>query len=106
MEALSVLSTLDNVSLASVFFGILTFGCVANFCFNAFFHPLSTYPGPRMAAASGWWLAYHEVFREQSLTNILFSLHQRYGIQLPTTQIHATVAKRGQVPLFDMDLIR
>ncbi|KAL4743985.1 cytochrome P450 [Aspergillus similis] len=40
-------------------------------------HPLSSIPGPRLAACTSLWLAYHTYIGDECST--LFALHQRYG---------------------------
>lgn len=45
----------------------------------AVLHPLAKFPGPKLAAVSGWWLVYHEWFLGKSLTDILFELHKNHG---------------------------
>ncbi|KAK1963578.1 averantin oxidoreductase [Colletotrichum sublineola] len=45
--------------------------------YNIYFHPLSKYPGPRLAAATPWWTAY-SLFRGCTPFDLL-ELHNRYG---------------------------
>jgi hypothetical protein len=47
--------------------------------YNAYFHPLSRFPGPRGAACTRLWLAYMEVGRGVSLSTLRAELHQKYG---------------------------
>lgn len=44
---------------------------------NIYLHPLSKYPGPRLAAASRLWYCYH-CYRG-SLVHTLHQLHEKYG---------------------------
>ncbi|KZV68238.1 cytochrome P450 [Peniophora sp. CONT] len=46
---------------------------------NLTFHPLSCFPGPKIAAATGWYATYYEVFKDGSLVDRLFELHKKYG---------------------------
>ena len=48
--------------------------------FNAFVHPLKAFPGPLPAGASLWWKTYIEVFKKQSMTDVLVELHKKYGM--------------------------
>lgn len=46
---------------------------------NIFFHPLSCFPGPRLAASSTWWSAYQQVIMGRSMHHICERLHEQYG---------------------------
>jgi cytochrome P450 len=46
-------------------------------CYNAFFHPLARFPGPRLASVTGLWRLYHITIGDWS--EIILDLHQRYG---------------------------
>ncbi|KAM0418949.1 hypothetical protein ACHAPT_012107 [Fusarium lateritium] len=59
--------------------GILAAYWLGTFLFNLFLHPLTKFPGPRLAAGSQWWLSYREAIKGESLTNILRGLHDTYG---------------------------
>ncbi|KAI1391262.1 cytochrome P450 [Hypoxylon trugodes] len=47
------------------------------FAYNIYFHPLSKYPGPRIASATSWWLALPYV--RGGLHKYLLKLHEQYG---------------------------
>jgi hypothetical protein len=47
--------------------------------YNIYFHPLSHFPGPRGAACTRLWLAYMELVKCVSLSDIRVELHQKYG---------------------------
>ena len=47
--------------------------------YNLYFHPLAHFPGPRLAAASKFWLAYQEFVRGISLSDVRDELHANYG---------------------------
>jgi hypothetical protein len=42
-------------------------------------HPLQSYPGPKLAAFTGWYKAYYEVIKGGELVDLLEKLHARYG---------------------------
>lgn len=44
-----------------------------------FFHPLASYPGPKLAAASWWYMTYYEVFKDGAFVDHLETLHEIYG---------------------------
>jgi hypothetical protein len=47
--------------------------------YNVYFHPLAHFPGPKLAAASKYWLFYQEFVRGISLSDIRDDLHTQYG---------------------------
>jgi hypothetical protein len=47
--------------------------------YNVYLHPLAHFPGPRLAAASKFWLAYQEFVRGVSLSDVRDELHANYG---------------------------
>ncbi|KAH9990459.1 cytochrome P450 [Xylariaceae sp. FL0662B] len=64
---------------AKAILGGLAIFWIFHACANVFFDPLSKFPGPKLAAVSGWWLVYYEVVKAESLTDILIRLHKHYG---------------------------
>lgn len=59
----------------SFVFGILLPLAVAGY--RLFFHPLSRIPGPRLAAITNCWLAYH--VRNGNMLQLGKTLHTKYG---------------------------
>lgn len=59
--------------------------CVAAFfsfvLFRLFLHPLSRYPGPRLAALTTWYQAYFDVYKHGRLLRHVDFLHDIYGEQ-------------------------
>lgn len=49
--------------------------------FNAFYHPLAAFPGPRAAAVTAWYKTYQEVFLGRSWIDVLQELHSTYGMR-------------------------
>jgi hypothetical protein len=47
--------------------------------YNVYIHPLARFPGPKLAAASKYWLAYQEFVRGISLSDLRDELHAQYG---------------------------
>ncbi|KAH9172366.1 putative P450 monooxygenase [Lactarius sanguifluus] len=68
---------------------ILTFS-VWRILYNLYFHPLSHFPGPKIAACSRLWLAYREVIKGESLSDLRVELHQKYGeiVRLTPNELH------------------
>ncbi|KAI1377472.1 cytochrome P450 [Hypoxylon crocopeplum] len=54
---------------------VLYYACL--FAYNVYFHPLSKYPGPRIAAATPWWAALSYV--RGTMPTDLLKLHNQYG---------------------------
>jgi hypothetical protein len=46
---------------------------------SLFFHDLSKYPGPRLAAMTSLYRAYFDIVRDGGWVQHLFSLHEKYG---------------------------
>ncbi|KAH9177359.1 cytochrome P450 [Lactarius sanguifluus] len=68
---------------------ILTFS-VCRIVYNLYFHPLSHFPGPKLAACSRLWLGYHEVIKGESLSDLRVELHRQYGevVRLTPNELH------------------
>lgn len=47
---------------------------------SVFFHALSKYPGPPLAAATTLYRAYYDIVKDGGWLEHLFSLHETYGI--------------------------
>lgn len=47
-----------------------------------YFHPLSKVPGPRLAAATGWYEFYYDVIRKGYYSHRYPELHEKYGKSL------------------------
>ena len=62
---------------------------------NVWFHPLSKYPGPIAARASEWWKVYIEVWKKESMTEVLSQLHEQYGdvVRTSPNELHFASAK-------------
>ncbi|KAI0038829.1 putative P450 monooxygenase [Auriscalpium vulgare] len=58
--------------------------------YNQYFHPLAHFPGPRWAARTRLWLAYMEVYRGISLSDIRYQLHKKYGdiVRITPDELH------------------
>ncbi len=74
--------------------------------YRLLFHPLKSFPGPRLAALTGWYQTYYEVFCDGLFVQKLEELHKIYGtspqastsvyllMQLRTSRSHKS--KRGK----------
>ncbi|KIK54972.1 hypothetical protein GYMLUDRAFT_886116 [Collybiopsis luxurians FD-317 M1] len=58
----------------------LSFSYLAALClYRLFFHPLHRYPGPTIAALTGWYELYHNIFQGGGLVAEIEKLHELYG---------------------------
>lgn len=44
-----------------------------------YYHSLSRYPGPRLAALTSWYRAYYDIVKDGGWSEHLEHLHNRYG---------------------------
>lgn len=58
---------------------VIPFFFVARIFYRLYLHPLSKYPGPRLAAISSLYRAYHQTWRDGRLVEQLTHLHEIYG---------------------------
>ena len=62
----------------TLLFTFLAYGAYIVF-YRLYLHPLANFPGPRLAAVSTLWRAYHQVWRDGKLIHTTKRLHKRYG---------------------------
>jgi hypothetical protein len=67
-------ASVQNVLIAAV----LTWSSWSAF-YNVYLHPLARFPGPKLAAASKYWLFYQEFVKGVSLSDVRDELHAQYG---------------------------
>lgn len=51
--------------------------------YRLYLHPLSKFPGPKLAAATRWYEAYHDVVLDGQYTFKIAKLHETYGELTP-----------------------
>ncbi|KAI9834921.1 MAG: hypothetical protein M1819_002644 [Sarea resinae] len=63
---------------------------VRNVLYNLYSHPLSRFPGPRLAAVTRFWKAYIECILQKSFLNELKQLHATYGdvVRVGPNELH------------------
>ena len=64
--------------VASIFVAWLTWS-IWSATRNVYLHPLSRFPGPKIAAATTWWHAFVEAILNLSFQDVLEGLHSRHG---------------------------
>lgn len=52
---------------------------VGLYLYRLFLHPLSKFPGPKLAAISNWYEFYWDVVRQGDFTRHIQDLHKKYG---------------------------
>ena len=70
--------SLELLSLRNVVLALLG-GCTVVLFKRLVFHPLAHFPGPRLAAATWWYMTYYEVYKNGAFVDHLAELHKRYG---------------------------
>ena len=71
------------ILLASCVFAILVSGSV----YRLYFHPLASYPGPKLAALTLWYEFYYDCIKGGQYTFEIGRMHKKYGTQvLPLIQ--------------------
>lgn len=74
----------DAFSLALLALAGSAVYCLALTLYRLLLHPLSAFPGPRLAAVTSWYEAYYEIVLNGQYSNKISQLHDQYGT------IHAT----------------
>ena len=73
--------------------------------YNVYLHPLARFPGPKLAAASKYWLFYQEFIKGVSLSDVRDELHAQYGALcfFPTgaTPRHPYRCAKSDIGMFD-----
>lgn len=57
-------------------------GAASVVLYRLFFHPISRFPGPRIAAATGLYQIYYDIWKGGKMTQNIIKLHERYGRSL------------------------
>lgn len=85
---------------------VLTWSCWSAF-YNVYLHPLARFPGPKLAAASKYWLFYQEFVKGVSLSDVRDELHAQYGTLrfFPPAPLLATLSTRWHSPSIELTLI-
>lgn len=53
--------------------------CLGTVVYRLFFHPLAGFPGPKLAAATGWYLAYFDMLVDPG-AQVMFELQRLHRI--------------------------
>ena len=63
----------------SASFVVLFIALLFIFVKNLYFHPLSKVPGPKLAAATGWYEFYYDIIRGGAYSHQYPKFHKKYG---------------------------
>jgi len=60
------------------------------YCYRLYWHPLASFPGPRLAAISSWYEAYYEIALQGQYSRQISKLHDEYGpiIRVTPDELH------------------
>lgn len=73
-----------------ILLSLLVFYCVAVVIYRLYLHPLRSIPGPRLAAATGWYDFYYDVVLRGELLFKIKELHEIYGpvVRITPREVH------------------
>jgi hypothetical protein len=69
-SGITILATIVTIVVALVIYRMV---------YNCYFHPLSRFPGPRLATITSLHLAYLDFAANGSVIQVLRNLHDKYG---------------------------
>jgi len=69
-----------HVSWVTLVVVLTTLYVTVGVVYRLYFHPLSKFPGPRLAAATLWYEAYYDVIKQGQYTFKIKELHKQYGM--------------------------
>lgn len=71
--------TTDHISLLAIATASLVVWVVGTVVYRFFFHPLASFPGPKLAIATYCYEWYYDLLRGGQYTFKLKELHEKYG---------------------------
>ncbi|KAJ5836395.1 hypothetical protein N7447_002421 [Penicillium robsamsonii] len=82
MDLIEVVPELGLTSVLPMLLGLVFAVLLSKWIFRLYFHSLRHVPGPKIAACTSLWLAYHTFIGDECTT--IFNLHRKYG---PTVRV-------------------
>lgn len=78
----------SSIMLVLIFFAFLLY-ITTKTIYRVYFHPLASFPGPKLAASTSLWHAYYDIFTP-GLIKRLPELHKKYGpiIRIQPNELH------------------
>jgi hypothetical protein len=76
--------------LLAVLFGLWTLFSVFKVVYRLYFHPLSKFPGPKLAACTFLYEGYYDIIKRGKYVHRIEEMHQQYGpiIRINPQEIH------------------
>jgi hypothetical protein len=56
--------------------------------YRLYFHPLAKFPGPKLAALTGWYEAYYDLYCRGMFVWKIQEMHEKYGNVIPVARSH------------------
>lgn len=82
----------NNISAILLCIGLPSIAYVATLAiYRLWFHPLSSFPGPRLAAVSGWYEAYYDSYQGGTYVKQYPRFHEKFGPVVRTSPGHLHV---------------
>ena len=88
-------SDLVLAALGSWFLYLLSGGV-----YRLYFHPLAKFPGPKLAALTGWYEFYHDIIHKGMFIWKIQELHDQYGTQFHHPSSRAEIFTCASTKLF------
>lgn len=76
LRGVSLVPVLEIASIVTVLGAIYT---AALTTYRLIWHPLAKFPGPRLAAVTGWYETYYDCFLLGKFSNHIDGMHRKYG---------------------------
>lgn len=70
---------MDVHAVLPIFFALVVISATYIALWRLYRHPLVQFPGPKLAALTGWYTTYYDLLKGGSMVEQLEVLHRRYG---------------------------
>lgn len=73
------MDTLPNFRLDVIIVGFILLYIVGGAIYRLYLSPIAKFPGPKIAAVTGWYESYHDLVRGGKYLWEIEKMHQKYG---------------------------